>query len=553
VQYRVLGPLELLADGPALPIRAQKQLILLATLLLNANQVVSVDRLIDELWPFQQPAQLGESVQVLVYQVRKLLEAGAVRGSVLERQGNGYRLHTTPDELDSNRFERLVRSAQDARNKSDLESASWILAEALALWRGQALANVRFEAPTVSRAQAARLDEVRLSTAIERIEIDLELGREDELIGELEALVAEHPLDERLRQLQMLALYRCGRQAEALQSYQSARTALVDELGIEPSVRLQALHQSILRHDTDADRHRPPGEITTRTQEFISERRSVLAVAFAETDLDPLLAVATPLVQAQASRELILVMIVHESGEPLERANALVQEYRDRCLEAAVEARAAALVSTDSPADISRLARREDVDLLLLSAPSGLSLQGGLPSGTRTVLDQAPCDAGLLVRRDGLRLDGEVVVPFGGKSDDWTAVETGAWVASTAGTRLVMLGVQAPDQRGERQDASRLLADASLAVQQRIRVAVDTRLVDARVPDEFVHACSSASLVVLALPSDWRETNEIGPMRLLLAREASAPILFVRRGERPGGLAPRDSATIFSWSLMPPG
>jgi DNA-binding SARP family transcriptional activator/tetratricopeptide (TPR) repeat protein len=228
MEFRILGPLEVLSDGQALDLGGEKHRALLAALLLDANEVVSTDRLIDALWEDDPPESAHKALQVHVSALRKLL--GKER---LETKAPGYRLLVAPGELDLEGFRRLQSEGKPA--------------QALALWRGAPLADFAYR--RFARAEIGRLEGLRLACIEEQVEHDLRTGGRAELAGELEALVRDHPLRERLRGQLMLALYRSGRQAEALQVYQDARRALVDELGIEPSRDLRDLHQAILRQD----------------------------------------------------------------------------------------------------------------------------------------------------------------------------------------------------------------------------------------------------------------------------------------------------------------
>ena len=240
MQFRILGPLEV-ADGRGpLPLGGASQRALLALLLLHANEVVSSDRLIDELWADAPPTSGATALQVRVSQLRKALGDAAPR---LETRRPGYLFRLGREELDLERFSRLVGEADVAAPAVAAET----LREALGLWRGPPLADLAYE----SFAQAAirRMEELRLMAVERRIEADLALGRHAELVAELEVLVREQPLRERLRGQLMLALYRSGRQAEALEAYRKARLALVEELGIEPSPGLQELERAILRQD----------------------------------------------------------------------------------------------------------------------------------------------------------------------------------------------------------------------------------------------------------------------------------------------------------------
>jgi DNA-binding SARP family transcriptional activator len=238
IDLRVLGPLEAEGDRGPIALGGQKQRALLGLLVLNAGRVVSTDRLLDELWGEHPPRTAATSLQNMVSNLRKAL--GPER---LETRSPGYRLSVEQEETDVGRFERLVADAAALSG----EQRSQTLFTALALWRGPPLADFAYEA--FAQSEIRRLEERRLSTLEERIEADLDCGRQGELVAELEQLVGEHPFRERLRGQLMLALYRANRQAEALQGYHDARRALVDELGIEPGRPLQDLFARILRHD----------------------------------------------------------------------------------------------------------------------------------------------------------------------------------------------------------------------------------------------------------------------------------------------------------------
>jgi DNA-binding SARP family transcriptional activator len=242
MDFRLLGPLEVVEHGRSLVLGGAKQRALLAVLLLHANEVVPTERLIDELWGESPPATVAKSVQVYVSRLRKELGDGRLATS-----RPGYILHVAPDELDLARFERLVGEADGA----DPKLAAERLGEALALWRGPPLADLAYE--PFAHGPIARLEEVRVAALERRVDADLARGRHAELAGELEALVAAHPLRERFHGQLMLALYRCGRQAEALEAYRTARTALVEELGIEPGRELRELHRAILQQDAALD------------------------------------------------------------------------------------------------------------------------------------------------------------------------------------------------------------------------------------------------------------------------------------------------------------
>jgi DNA-binding SARP family transcriptional activator len=237
-EFRLLGSLEVVGDDGPLPLAGQRQRALLAILLLDAGRVVPTDRLIDQLWGERPPATATTSLHNAVSQLRRLLGAGA-----LETRSPGYVLHVERETIDAMRFERLLRDARQA----EPEAKARKLREALGLWRGPALAEFAFDA--WAGPEANRLEELRLVALGQRIDADLELDRHGDVVGELDALVGEHPLRETFRRQQMLALYRSGRQAEALEAYQDARARFVDELGIEPGPELKQLQAEILRHE----------------------------------------------------------------------------------------------------------------------------------------------------------------------------------------------------------------------------------------------------------------------------------------------------------------
>ena len=251
MEFRILGPIEVWSERRQIALGGIKQRALLAVLLLHRNEVVSIDRLIDELWNGHPPATSVKVVQVYVSQLRKALGGRRARSDeegLLVTRAPGYLLRVEPDELDAERFERLVEEGRRALGAGSPRLATRTLLEALALWRGPALAD--FALDSFAQTEIARLEEVRLSALADRIDADLALGRHEELVSELEALVAENPLRERLRGQLMLALYRAGRQADALEVYRQTRELLRVELGLEPSKALQLLERSILQQDT---------------------------------------------------------------------------------------------------------------------------------------------------------------------------------------------------------------------------------------------------------------------------------------------------------------
>jgi YVTN family beta-propeller protein len=269
VEFRILGPVEVRADGDALPLGGRKQRALLAVLLLHANQAVSRDRLIEALWGDRPPPSVHQSLDSYVSRLRRTLGHGR-----LLRGPPGYTVVVEPGELDLSRFEDLVAAGGEAATRNDAAEAAARLRAALALWRGPALVDVLYE-PFAAR-ESERLDELRRIALEQRIDADLGTGLGRELVPELEALAREHPLRERLLGQLMLALYRAGRHGDALAVLQAARQRLAGELGLEPGPPLRELERRILRHDPDLGpvEQRPPAARPPR-------RRRVLAAVAA--------------------------------------------------------------------------------------------------------------------------------------------------------------------------------------------------------------------------------------------------------------------------------
>jgi class 3 adenylate cyclase len=242
LELRLLGPLEATSGADATALGGQKPRTLLAVLALEPGRVVSVDRLVEALWPGEPPETAAHAIQVYVSQLRKAL--GAER---LVTRAPGYVLELEPEHVDVHRFTRLVDDGRTALQGGDAVAAEGALREALDLWRGPALVDFLYE--PFAQTEIARLEELRLVAVEERVDADLALGRHVELVSELDALVTAHPLRERPRAQLMLALYRSGRQADALAAYRAARDTLLDELGLEPGPDLKQLESAILRQD----------------------------------------------------------------------------------------------------------------------------------------------------------------------------------------------------------------------------------------------------------------------------------------------------------------
>src|SRR5919197_6083462 len=259
MEFRLLGPVEALRDGRPIALGGAQPRALLAVLLLHANEVVSRDRLIDSLWPDRAPGTAAHSLDVQISRLRKAFEPEEL---LLTRSG-GYVLEVDREQIDVHRFERLLGEGRKANAAGDPSEALGALEAALALWRGRALSDLAYE--PFAQTEIERLEELRLVALEERIEAELALGRHDTAASELEALIAKHPNRERLRGQLMLALYRSGRQGEALRVYSDTRKLLVEELGIEPGQPLRELEQAILRQDPALDLPRRPLATRRRT------------------------------------------------------------------------------------------------------------------------------------------------------------------------------------------------------------------------------------------------------------------------------------------------
>ena len=256
MEFSILGPVDVTVRGRSLELSGARARAVLATLIVHANHVVAAGQLLDELWPLQPADRALASLQVRMSELRKVLRSAADSPGAdrLSTRPPGYLLRVTPAELDSCRFTELTAEAADAMAGGNPAIALHCLDEALRLWRGPALAGI--DAPSV-RTEAGRLEELRLAALEARAEALLECGKFGDAIAELETLTAAHPLRERLWSLRMLALYRAGRQADALRAYRDLRAILADELAIEPGPALRDLHTGILRQDPALDRPAP--------------------------------------------------------------------------------------------------------------------------------------------------------------------------------------------------------------------------------------------------------------------------------------------------------
>jgi DNA-binding SARP family transcriptional activator/class 3 adenylate cyclase len=531
LEFRVLGPLEVVGEQGALELGGPKQRATLAILLLSANRVVSVDRLADELYAGAAPVTALKQVQRQVSDLRKLLGPAAA----IETRPPGYTIRLAAEQLDLSAFERLTADGAEALAAGDAQRARELLRQALGLWHGPPLADLTYE--SFARTPIERLEEIRLAALEQRIDAELALGRHRELVGELQELVTEHPLRERFHEQLMLALYRSGRQAEALEAYRRARLALTEDFGLEPSPALQQLERRILTQHASLELERPSAPPVASS---VDRDRALLAMAADEKGLDAVLSVAGPLA-VLPGRELIVARLV---GDERELAGAVASlDSRRGALPGT--ARTATFTTNEPAADVVRLASAYDVELVLVNAPPDVDATP-LPAGVAVLLERSPADIGLVGARAVDWTEGGVFVPFGGAEHDWAALELGAWLASAAGVPLRLVGGRADPDRGRR-DASRLLANASVAVQRLVGISATPLLAELS-PHALVEAVEEASVVVAGISARWRSEG-IGAVRRALVHQAPGPLVLVRGGPRPGGLAPRDVRTRFSWSL----
>jgi DNA-binding SARP family transcriptional activator len=522
MEFRILGPLEVAESGRPVALGGPKQRILLALLLLNPNRAVSVDRLADALWGGAPPAAADNALQYHVSRLRKTLGEGAA----IVTQEPGYLIRLESEQLDLLRFERLAAEAEDA----EPARASSLLAEALGLWRGEPLPELVDD--VLSHADVHQLAAARLAALERRVDADLALDRYAQLVPELEALVRTHPLHEGFLGALMRALYGAGRQADALDVYRRTHQTFASELGIEPSPFLRELERAILRQDPELGLERPATDGV----------RSILVLTGDQRTSDDLLAIAEP-ISAGSNRELILIRFA-ASRDELAAATAALSELREELVARGVSCRVAAYTSAEAGAEAALLATEQPVELVLAEAPAELLDNGPLVEPFASLLEQTPCDVGLLTT--GRRVeDGPIVTPFGGAEHDWSAIELAAWLASSVGSTLRLLGTDADPTLGRR-DASRLLARASLLVQQVVGIVTEPLLI--RPGEEgVVGAAADARLIVVGLSDRWREEG-IGTVRAAVATAAEAPVLFVRAGLDRRGLAPSQTMTRFTWT-----
>jgi len=498
-------------------------------LLLGANRVVPIERLAEDLYGEARPTSAVTQIHGHVSQLRKLLGA-----DLLETRAPGYLIKLGAEQLDLHRFERLTRDAGESHARGDDEAAAGQLADALALWRGPPLADLADE-PFAALA-AARLDDLRLGALEQQIDAWLALGRNAESTGTLDELIAAHPFRERFRAQLMLALYRSGRQADALDAYRSARQTLVERFGIEPTPELHRLQHAILAQDRSLERDGREARARADTV----RRRTVLVAPSDESALHPLLTLAGSLGRLPGT-ELVVTRLVADGSE-LGPASAAVNERRAK-LQATT--RAAVFTSDEPAADLVRLAATQDAELLVVDG-RGIDEDGPVDPRFAFLFEHSPADVAAVAGVVDLGRGDGVFVPFGGGEHDWAALELAALLARAIAVPLRLVGTSADPQRGRR-DASRLLAAASLAVERVVGVATEPLLANPG-GEALADAVGSATLVVFGCSPRWRHEG-IGSARRALVRDARMPVAVVHRGPRPGALAPPGSATRFTWTI----
>ena len=524
LDFRLLGPLEVVGDDGPLKLGGIRQRATLAILLLSANRVVPIDRFADDLYGGEPPVTAVTQVQRQVSELRKLLGSE----SSIETRSPGYVITVDPAQIDLKRFERWTGEGTASLAAGDALTAVEDFSRALSLWRGDALADLAYE--EFARAAVERLEELRVAATEQRIEAELLLGRSADLIPELETLAAEHPLRERVHAQLMRALYAAGRHAEALDVYRGLRRRFVNELGIEPTPSLRALEQAILRHD--AELAAPASGVRDRTA-----AAPVLVVADDVSSAANLLSAAASI--AGPTGEVVVTCLLDDASQLRETAAQL------NGLRGSVhcDVRTAAFTSDDRVGDVARLASVHDAAALLVeNAPTDTEL----PEQVAAVLLRSPADVGLLSGHiDFARGDGIYAV-FGGNEHDWAALELAARLAAVRALPLRLVGT-GPRTERTRRDSSRLLADAALAIQRVVGVDSEPLLADPT-PEGLAAAVSPATVVVAGISTRWRQSG-IGSTRRVLT-QGHVPALVVHRGLRPGVLAPRHSSSRFTWSIQ---
>ena len=501
-------------------------------LLLRANTPVSRDRLVDDLWQQEPPRHASNALQALVFRLRRALAPDGA--AMIVHSAVGYMLAVPRSRLDLFRVEDDWAAARAALRADDPETASRTLSATLDMWRGDPLAE--FAGQWFADADRRRLAEIRLAVQCDWFDAELALGHHQQVLGELGAVVAEHPNQERpLRQL-MLALYRCGRQVDALAEYTTARTRLDDDFGLVPGTELQQLERAILQQDPALDL--PAAAVSVASQPIILWSGSAEALA-------PMVDLAAPLATEASGRELLLVRLLGQAeATHLSVAVAKQAELVHRLRRSRIVARSAAFTSTSPGDDLVRLADEQSSVFVLLEFGGE---QKSLSDLHTKVLADCACDVGLLAMRAG---SGHVRTPpfwchsagtittgprlrSGAGSPAHRTPRCACWECPGSATGLATPAELWPAPRWRRSEATGLWPSPRLSP---------------RVPTQF--SSGRPELARWWSVSHFDEgCTGLGSVRETLMARSACPVALVRRGRRPGGFAPARAVTRFTWSL----
>jgi DNA-binding SARP family transcriptional activator len=547
MQFRILGSMAVRDGARRVSLPGGRRRALLALLVLHAGEAVSAERLIDELWGERPPATASTVVQGLVSKLRKTLEPRRDKGeppAILRTVANGYLLAIEPDAVDANRFKRLLDESRIAA----VAVRSAMLADALHLWHGPALADFTYE-PFAQRAIAA-LEELRLTAIEDRIDADLALGRHGELVAEIEELTEAHPFRERLRAHLMLALYRAGRQEEALEAYQHARGTLVEELGIEPGSALRELEQAILRQDPSLalrPRADPSAEVTEAaeptTHWLPRERRMVTLVAAdlavsSEPGVDPEavarftarpLDVARDVLRRYGARveEVVGDMVLGFFGLPIAHEDDAVRVVR-----AAVELRAAIAALNERPVRGIRFSMRAGIETGDVVVGGTSPLRAGASGQVVTAtsrLQQAADEGDVIVGAATQRLirGAAVLKPAGGLARGGAGGTVPAWrvLDVVSGAPAVARHLDAP-MCGRQAELTRLRTAFRRTVRSgsahRFTILGEAGIGKSRLAKEFAESIGSDARIITGRCPAYGEGITFLPLREAMLEAAGA-------------------------------
>jgi DNA-binding SARP family transcriptional activator len=517
LRFGVLGPFRVEDDGRLVIVGSARRRALLALLALNAGRVVGVERLVDALWGESPPRTAVHVLHVYVSDLRRSLP-----DEVLVTAAPGYELRVPLGAVDLADFERLVSRGREALSAGDPAGAVVSLDEALALWRGPVLEDLA--GAGFVQVEARRLDELRLAARELWALAGLALGGVPGLVPQLLELVGEHPFRERPHALLMRALAVDGRQAEALEVYATVRARLADELGVEPGAELRAAQAAVLRQQA------APAPLVTPTG-------VVLAVSRDPRRLDALAFVASR-AAAAAGRELLVAAVLDANTSTPADLTAAAAAAVTAQRSSPGPGRSAAFRSRNLAGHVTALAAEHNADLVVLDAAGLIGAQGHLTGWVVAVLANVTADV-VLLPDDPPTAGLPFAVPFGGSEHDWAAAELAALLTRASGSALRLIGALT-----DQDDASRLVARVGLAVQRTVGVDVEPILTEATVPGLL--AGMAGATAVIGVSERWRSEG-LGPFRQQLA-DAAPGTLMIRRGPRPGLLAPPTSGTRFAWS-----